>query len=286
MALGSGAQDAMIYDTLKVIGKESESKRYMGRIHAAGSLAILISGPIGSLIAANWGIQTTIQLASVFRFFGLCITMFLVEPAIEFHGKKPSAIKIFRQGIASIRQTPALKRLAFDMVVFGFLPYYAMWTYQVRLGDLGLAQRHYGYVFMVMIIIEFAFLFGMQHIEKIFSSQRQMLGVSASVIGIGYIATMITNNLWISMAAYIVLVGIGWSRPILLANYANKHTPSEQRATIISSINMIRIGFLIVLNPLMGLWMETGLRTMLLMLGLVGLVAMFLNPVKEEDLIN
>ena len=64
-ALISGADDALLYDTLKEAGREDESKKYFGRAHSFELLGILISALIGSLIASEFGLNTPMLFTAV-----------------------------------------------------------------------------------------------------------------------------------------------------------------------------------------------------------------------------
>jgi len=55
--LASGADSALIYDSLKQIGKEKKSKSIFNRTESVGLLAMMISAPLGSLVAKYIGIN-------------------------------------------------------------------------------------------------------------------------------------------------------------------------------------------------------------------------------------
>ena len=89
-----------------------------------------------------------------------------------------------------------------------------------------------------------------------------------------------------------VIIGVifaatfGMSRRTLLLNYINKQIPSEQRATIISAVAMFRQFILMILIPIVGIFVDMSLNTVLVILGIIAVIWSFISPVKEKYLIN
>ena len=63
LALISGAREALLYDTLKEVGIEKESKKYFGILNSTHLAGILIAAPVGSWMAGYIGL--------IFTFLGL-----------------------------------------------------------------------------------------------------------------------------------------------------------------------------------------------------------------------
>src|SRR3989344_3248955 len=57
MALISGADEALLYDSLKEAGREEERKKVFGRANSFHLLGMLVAAPIGSFIAAKQGLN-------------------------------------------------------------------------------------------------------------------------------------------------------------------------------------------------------------------------------------
>ncbi len=79
MALGSGANTAMLYDSLVELERESEYKKVSGRVNGLLTLALGIAAPFGSFLAAiSLSLPFWVQLFP--QCLGLITTLFLVEP--------------------------------------------------------------------------------------------------------------------------------------------------------------------------------------------------------------
>jgi len=78
--------------------------------------------------------------------------------------------------------------------------------------------------------------------------------------------------------------GLGLTRLDLLSAYMNKFIPSEQRATILSSISMLRRFLLVVLNPIVGFIADKSLVLALCLMGALSLGVFIFSPLKKEVL--
>ena len=129
-----------------------------------------------------------------------------------------------------------------------------------------------------MIASNFAFL------EKLFGSGKAFLRFSAAITAISFILVAIFPNI-ITVILFILLAGgFGLTRLELMFAYMNKLIPSEQRATILSSISMFRRFALVFLNPLIGITTDHSLRLALLFVGLLPILVLLFSPIKQEML--
>ena len=68
-ALLSGAHEALVYDSLKKIKKENTSKKIFGKMQSLSLIGLMISAPIGSIIAVKFGLR--------YAFMAIGIPMFI-----------------------------------------------------------------------------------------------------------------------------------------------------------------------------------------------------------------
>ena len=74
-ALVSGADHALLYDTLKEEKKEKESKKILGKFGSIELIGILIAAPIGSLIAQYFGIVWATKAMIIPFFFSFILIL-------------------------------------------------------------------------------------------------------------------------------------------------------------------------------------------------------------------
>jgi MFS family permease len=286
MALISGAWEALLYDTLKELGREKQSKKYFGILNSTHLAGILIGAPIGSIMAKYIGLEVITRVSAIPPLVAVGFSLLLIEPSHFKKVESISAWKLFKQGLNQFKTNRSLINLSFEMVIPAIMGYYAVWTYQARLNQIGVAVEFFGLVNFGIVGLEILVMNSFALLDWIINSKKLQLRLLMALAALGYILAAISTNAIIVSIGFLLAGGIGWSRPVLISNYINKHTPSDKRATLLSTISMFRQGFLMLLNPFMGIWMESNLSLILLALGIIGSVWSVLSPTKEIDLLQ
>jgi len=81
-----------------------------------------------------------------------------------------------------------------------------------------------------------------------------------------------------------LIVSFGYTRKLIYINGINKQIESENRATVISTINMFGSISSAILYPFLGLIVELNLFVMFIIIGIVILIFTALSRVKSEYL--
>lgn len=292
VALNSGAFDAMVYDTLVELKQESRSKKIISRMQTLG-LSTMIAGSIsGGLIAKYLGLRATMIFSAIPLFVAFGLSLTLEEPKTHGESEKDNAWIIFRKGCANIRKNQSLQRLIADTVVISVIAYYILWSWQKRMITLNLDLKWFGFIHSGMILAQIIFLSGFQPLERMIEKRgwnRAKLSIirgTAIGTGIGFILLGASNNVWITIIGALLGAGFGLSRRTILNNYMQKHIASDQRATTISTVSMLRMVILLILNPLMGMMMDSNMQISLVSLGFLAIVWGIFSKVSETDLLD
>ncbi len=88
VSLVSGSLNAIIYDSLKEIGKEKNSKKVFLRLSTFSRIALLVSAPIGSIIAKTLGSRMPFFLTTIPFALSFIIALTMKEPKIFTHKEK------------------------------------------------------------------------------------------------------------------------------------------------------------------------------------------------------
>ena len=80
ITLYSGASQALLFDTLRVLGRTSEFEKHMGRSEAGAFFFMLLASALGGPLAALIGYTPTILLSCVFFLVAGCTALMLREP--------------------------------------------------------------------------------------------------------------------------------------------------------------------------------------------------------------
>lgn len=283
-ALTSGADSAMIYDSLKTCGEESRSKKALATLSSFNVGAIAFAAPIGSLIAARWGLRATVIAMLVPFFLALLLSLTLREPPSEEEGPKPGYREVLERGVRFFASHKPLRALAFDSVTIEVLSFMTIWLFQPRLRELGVGVAAFGFVVSAMTLSQIAILSAPDRVERFFGGTRRYLVWSAVIPGLAYLALPFATNPWAACALLVVIPAFGLSRSTVIANYMNKHIGSAQRATVLSTVGMGRQLTGVVVLPIVGLLTKVSLAWTFAALGVAALACAWASSVEEAHL--
>ncbi len=286
LAFLSGADEALVYDSLIAAKSERESKRIFGRFNSFQLAALMISAPIGSIIAATLGLRYTMMFMSVPFLVASFIALTFEEPESKKKSESKKYLETLVTGVRYFKDHKILKILAFDKISIGGLIFFILWTYQPLLKQLGVPLIFFGFVHAAMTGVEIPFMNSFEKLEKIFGSRKRYLLWSALIAGAAFILLGINTWVPITVVLLLTVAGFGLSRYVLFQNYMNKYIESDIRATVISTVSMIDRFVRAVLCPVVGLLVEWSLEYSLIILGAAIVVFGLISGVEEEHLID
>lgn len=278
-ALCSGADQALLYDTLKEQGREGESKKILGRADSFHMLGMLLAAPFGSLIAAKFGLNAP-QLASSIPFFlAAAIGYSIREPRIRSDQETPKYIDIVKKGFRTIKENKVVRTLAIDSVLVSAASYFVVWFNQPILKSIGIPIIYFGLAHSFLLLTEIFVSSNFQFMEKILGSGKKYLKTSALLVVLGFFLVALFPNLWTVLLFIALVGGIGYTRGTYIVSIANKYIDSRERATVLSTIGMFRRFGLIIMNPFIGYMADRSMSLALILIGLLPLGTLF---IKEE----
>lgn len=276
-AFTSGADQALLYDTLKEEGKQSESKKILGKAESWHLLGILSAAALGSLLASRFGLNAPMLASAIPFFIAALIGWSIVEPKI--HTGQPAAPKylaIVKAGLKTLKTNRDLLILTIDSLLVASAAYFVIWFYQPLLTQNGIPIVYFGFIHAALLGIEVLISANFPFVEKIIGSGKKYLTSSAVLTSLAFIAAAIYPSL-LSIGLLIILAGgLGLTRLTYATNMANHYIQSRERATVLSSMSMLRRFSLIILNPLIGYAASRSLGLALFITGLLPLLTLLL----------
>lgn len=285
-ALLSGADQALVYDSLKKIKSEKQSKKIFGRFNSFELTALMISAPIGSLIAATIGLRFTMMFMAIPFLIAFFVAFSFKEPKTKKKIESRRYFDTLLSGIKYFKSHKVLKILAFDMISISALVFFIIWTYQPLLKQLGVPLIYFGFIHAAITGIQIPFMNKFEKLETIFKSKKNYLLWSAIITGIAFIFLGINTYIPLTIILLIIIAGFGLSRYVLFQSYMNKYIESHNRSTVLSSISMVNRFVRGLLYPLAGLLVEWSLNYAIITFGVLIVIFALLSKVKEEHLID
>lgn len=285
-ALVSGADEALVYDSLIALKSEKKSKKIFGRFTSFQLAALMVSAPIGSIIASTLGLRYTMMFMSVPLLLASLIAFTFREPETKKRYESKRYLETLISGVRYFKDHKILKILAFDKISISALIFFIIWTYQPLLKQLGIPILYFGFVHAAMMGVEILFMNNFERLERIFGSKKSYLLWSALIAGIVFVLLGVNTYILITIVLLLIVSGFGITRYILFQSYMNKYIESDIRATVISTVSMIDRFVRALLYPLVGLLVEWSLMYSLVILGAAIIVFALLSGVEEEHLID
>lgn len=282
----SGADQALLYDTLKELKKEKDSKKVLARYGSFHMWGIFVAAPIGSIIGAKFGLNYAF-MAMIFPFFiAAIIALTIKEPKFKQEKETTRYLNVLLKGTKYFFKHKILRILAFDSVVISALTFFSIWIYQPYLMELGLPLSLLGVVHAGLVLSQISVMNNFGFLERLFGSKLKYIFLSGLLVGFAYILFSITNNLYLGISLILVITGFGFTRRVLMDSYMNKYIESNNRATVLSTISMMSTLIKTLMYPVIGLLMEVSLNITLLILGILVIVSALVSKLEEYMLID
>ena len=243
-SLISGADSAILYDTLLEIKEDKEYTKIEGRTYAIGNFSEGIAGVLGGFLAMT-SINIPVYIQTIVMFLSIPIAMTLVEPKSSY-----KLAKSFSSIITVVKDTFIYQRKLRWYIVYsssmGIATLSIAWFVQPFLMEIDTPIIYYGIIwaflnFTAGITSYYSYLFNnhnlLIYISLIMITSFVLLGFNISYFGLIFIILIY------------LLRGIITPK---LRNLININSTSERRATVLSLRSfVIRISFAVI-APVLG----------------------------------
>jgi MFS family permease len=246
----SGADSAILYDSLIELKKADDYTKHEGRITSVGNFSEAIAGIAGSFLASYLSIRAPYFFQTGIAAIGIPASLLLIEPAKQGALIKYRFSDILRVVKYSLIEHKLLRRNIFFSSVIGASTLTMAWFVQPYFQQIHIPLKWYGILwtslnFTAAITAMIAYRF-----EQKLGESRTMIFITLGV-SLGYFAVGLFTALWALLFFYLFYFVRGVATPVL-KDYINRLTSSEVRATVLSVRSfIIRILFAII-GPFLG----------------------------------
>jgi MFS family permease len=274
LALVSGADEALAYDTLKALGREAEAPRLMARLEACKLAGIVAGALTGSLVAAALGVRWPMLLQSLPLLGAGILALGMTEPprARAAASERAGYLRLLSGGLEHFRSAPELRVLALDQVACATVAWLVIWLYQLQLARVGIPLAAFGLVHASMGLAQVAFLARLPFFERAARGRARLARLLALAPALSLLALSATTSAGLSVMLIILAATAGLGRPPLFSGAINRRIPSERRATVLSAVSAARTLAVAALYPSVGALLDRSLPVTLAFLGGLGLV--------------
>ena len=285
IALFSGTYDAFLYSSLKSYGEEGKLSKIIGRTQFLNLVALTLSAPIGSVIAQFISLQFTMNCLAIVYFSGFIVSLTFKEPKlVDDTYQKEHYLTIVKSGFKELKNKKTLRILAFDLIPINALIFLLFWTWQPYFTELNIPIIYFGFISSIMNITNAIFTILLPKWLKHAENKKRVLITVNVISGVAYIAAGFITHIPLGIIIVLVIVAFGYSRFLLFVDGINKQIESENRATVLSTINMFRSLIAAIIFPFVGIIVTWNLFMFFVLIGIVILFLTIFTRSKSEYL--
>ena len=271
-AFSSGAIEALVYDSLKIKGREDEMTKGMGFITAAQRSANLLAYALGGLLVVNLT-QERFVLAIVITacavFVGWLVSLTLREPPAEDgRGERDGSLRLLTDGVRLLRDDARFRRLALLAVATAPFINYLINLYQPRFMAVGVPPIWLGLALALASALSIVGARYAYWIEARLGARSSLLLVTV-LPGALYLVMAVVALPALAVLVFCVLYGSMSLKDPIFSGHLNRHIESRNRATILSMISMVSGLYVALLGLLIGQIAEVSLSFAFLFMGVV-----------------
>lgn len=265
----SGADTALLYDTLKEHGKEDQFKRIEGQ--AVGSRLILIACcSVATGLLASVALRLPLWIGLPFTLVPLVAAFFLKEPVPTEHYSAEKQMAVLKQGARFVIGSIEIRWMVGFAALLATTSKVWFFTYNPYFEVVGFPIAYYGVIFFFLNTVAWLSSHYAYNIEHYLGERRCIIGM---VLCLG--VPILLMGL-VPIQPFVCLVVVqnvvrGFMRPFV-GDYMNRHITSNIRATVLSVQSSIANLTAIIGLAVFGLCMDhLSLLSSLIILGTVSL---------------
>ena len=248
----SGADSAMLYDSLLEKGQEKKYTRFEGRITSLGNIAEAAAGIIGGVLA---GITLRVPYIaqSFVAFIALPAAITLVEPSRKVPLMKASLREIIQIARFALLKDRPLRRNILFSAITGTTTLTMAWFAQPFFEYSKIDIAWFGLLWTTLNLTVAFTSYNAHHIEKRLGQKRSIILI-ALILPVGYLFLSRFQSAYGLIILYLFYLVRGYATPVL-KDYINRITASNIRATVLSVRNFIIRLLFACTGPLLG-WVK------------------------------
>lgn len=253
-SLISGADSAMLYDSLLAQKREKQYLKLEGRMTSIGNFAEATAGILGGLLATI-SLRTPYFFQSGVAFLAIPAALTLVEPLREKTLNMASFKDILDIFKYSLIKNPKLRYNIIFSAIIGSSTLSMAWFAQPYFKEIDLPIAMYGVLWTLLnLSVGLTSLFAYK-VDKLLGKSKVVLLITL-LLSASYFLVGHYQAYWAISILFVFYLVRGFATPIL-KDYINRMTESNVRATVLSVRNfIIRIVFA-GLGPFLGWYTDT-----------------------------
>ncbi len=274
-AIVSGSDKALIYDSLKDLDREKDFKKVESKHSLLFQIGIVVATLAGGYLFKIWSglpyfVYGLVQLVAAIIYFRM------TEPKID--SEKFNLDSYFRQtkqGFQEIIKSPYVKKLSMFYVLVGGITWSTQYFYNQPFAvAVGFNEIEMSWLFGIIRLFNSLLLFRLTNIKDLVTKQRAFLLFPILMI-LTYLPGYWVGK-WLAIPLLAGATLASTARFAILGQFTNEELASKNRATALSTLNMLVSLVYIIIVLGLGQVMETESPQLVYsILGMASLIIIF-----------
>ena len=248
-SLVSGADSAMLYDTLASAKQNDRYTRLEGRVTSIGNFGEAFAGIVGGILAVS-SLRTPFFVQTCVAMLAIPAALMLREPPVKTRKTKPGLKEIGSIIYSALHGDVKLKWNTFFSAITGAATLSMAWFAQPYFGQIKLPLTMYGVLWALLnLTVGIAAIYAWRF-EKKFGASRTVITFTLAIF-LSYLMLTFMPGYTGLIVLLVFYLGRGLATPTL-RNYINIITTSDVRATVLSVRNFLIRFIFAVTGPLWG----------------------------------
>lgn len=272
----SGAEEALLFDSLKLLGKEDHYLTVSGRINTLLEISQGIATVVGGVLA-EYSYTYCYLTCIIIALLGLAPALIMTEPPIKV--ATPQAAKKHVSQIVKEHFITSSNVLKKDKTLLHLILYYSVIFSAYTLLFFYSQQYFYDHglnkiqISIVMFFAGIVACLGALLSERLYSKYGKKISMSGACLIALCVIAFSLNHLVIAIGALLIATFFNSLLYPIQSNALNQRIPSAQRATLISVNSMFFSVFMILFFPLVGAFADIiGLAYAFCIIGVIVLI--------------
>ncbi len=256
----SGADTALLYDSLKQAGREGDFQRINGRFWALRAAAMLAGLLLGAPIAAATSYSVAITLGAIIAACAFPVALLMHEPKHALEHAPERYVRTLAAGVRDAWRRPSLRYISlYSGVVIAGAVGPLLLLQQPWLDEHGIGTASLGLWQAPVHAVEILSALAAGWLLSRLSERGVFLALPVTLFLCG-VALAGVDHVWIAVAFLGVALVRGLHNPVF-DSYVNRRIESGRRATVLSAQSLVRNSIMAgawplggILADVLGLW--------------------------------
>lgn len=252
LSFKSGADSALIYDSLKLLGRTDEYTKIQGRAQSYSLMMQTVGSiAVGYLYSVNVNLPYIISIGLIA--ISGATALFFKEVSTYKKEERPSYFNQIRESSAYVVSHQKVRAIIIYSVFIYVFWRIGFWYYQPYMKAVNINAKHFGILFAIFNLMAAIGSWKANSIINLMKDKSIMI-----LSGLFLSSFLLMGITRLSIGVFFIIpqeVARGLRTPILL-KYINENIPSTQRATIISFKSLAENVAVAIMYPFVGLMID------------------------------